>query len=154
MSAPDPGADDAPMDDAAPWSTLLVEALMTPDPVVIPIDTAVTEVAETLAQADISGAPVVDASGFLVGVVSQTDLVRVAAARTGRGDGWQGMTARHVMSRSPVTVRADTPVVEAARRMERHGIHRVIVLDEAGAKPVGVISMSDLLPLLVDAAGD
>ncbi len=138
--------------ETAHWSTLLVKALMTPDPVVIPIDTAAAEIAETLAQADISGAPVVDGAGFLVGVVSQTDLVRVAATRTGRGDGWQGMTARHMMSRSPVTVRADTPVAEAARRMERHGIHRVIVLDEDGAKPVGVLSMGDLMPLLVDAA--
>ncbi len=135
------------------WTTLLVDALMTPDPIVIPIDTAAAEIAESLAQADVSGAPVVDASGFLVGVVSQTDLVRVAAARTGRGDGWQGMTARHVMTHTAVTVRADTPVAEAARRMERHGIHRVIVLDQDGAKPIGVISMSDLLPLLVDAAG-
>ncbi|MEK6721587.1 MAG: CBS domain-containing protein [Chloroflexota bacterium] len=142
------------MNETARWSTLLVKTLMTADPVVIHIDTAALEIAETLAQADISGAPVVDGSGFLVGVVSQTDLVRVAATRSGRGDGWQGMTARHMMTRSPVTVREDTSVAEAARRMERHGIHRVIVLDEDGAKPVGVISMSDLLPLLVDEAVD
>jgi len=142
------------MNETARWSTLLVKTLMTADPVVVHIDTAALEIAEALAQADISGVPVVDGAGFLVGVVSQTDLVRAAATRNGRGDGWQGMTARHMMSRPPVTVRADTSVAEAARRMERHGIHRVIVLDQDGAKPVGVISMSDLLPLLVDEAVD
>lgn len=141
------------MDDMTALHTLTVAALMTPDPVVIHIDTAATEIAEALAQADISGAPVVDGAGFVVGVVSQTDLVRAAAARAGRGNGWQGLTARHLMSPHAVTVREDTSVMEAARRMEVHGIHRVIVLDSEGARAVGVISMSDLLPLLVDAAG-
>lgn len=131
---------------------LLVGTLMTPDPVVIHVDTAATEIAETLAQADVSGAPVVDGAGFVVGVVSQTDLIRAAAARSGRGDGWRGLTARHLMSPHAVSVRADTPVAEAARRMELHGIHRVIVLDADGSRAVGVISMSDLLPILVDAA--
>lgn len=133
---------------------LTVGALMTADPVVIQIDTAASEIADTLAQADISGAPVVDGAGFLVGVVSQTDLVRAAAARSGRGDAWRGLTARHLMTRHSVTVRADTSLAEAARRMERHGIHRVIVVEEDGATPAGVISMSDLMPLLVDAADD
>lgn len=127
---------------------------MTADPVVIPVDTAASEIAETLAQADISGAPVVDAGGYLLGVVSQTDLVRAAAARSGRGDGWHGLTARHLMTRHAVTVRSDTTVAEAARRMERHGIHRVIAVDDDGATPIGVVSMSDLMPLLVDAADD
>ena len=140
------------MDRSDAFPPLAVEALMTPDPVVIHIDTAATEIAETLAQADVSGAPVVDGAGFVVGVVSQTDLVRAAAARAAPGDGWRGLTARHLMSPHAVTVRADTTVAEAARRMEIHGIHRVIVLDAEGARAVGVISMSDLLPLLVDAA--
>jgi CBS domain-containing protein len=140
------------MDEHVSLAGLTVGTLMTPDPVVIHVDTAAIEIAETLAQADVSGAPVVDGAGFVVGVVSQTDLVRAAAARAGRGDGWRGLTARHLMSPHAVSVRADTTVAEAARRMEVHGIHRVIVLDAEGARAVGIVSMSDLLPILVDAA--
>jgi len=125
---------------------------MTPFPVMVRVDTPLDEIAELMAQNDITGVPVVDASGDLIGVVSQTDMIR-AAATTGSGlRPWSGYTARHIMSRHPVAVHADTPLVEAASRLERHGIHRLVVVDEDGRTPIGVVSVTDLLPLLVDAA--
>jgi CBS domain-containing protein len=126
---------------------------MTPFPVMVQVDTPLDEIAELMAQNDITGVPVVDAGGTLVGVVSQTDMIRIAA--TGGTAGlrpWSGFTARHVMTHHPVAVRADTPLVEAANRLERHGIHRLVVVADDGRTPIGVISVSDLLPLLVDAA--
>jgi CBS domain-containing protein len=132
-------------------SPLPVGAVMTPFPVVVRVDTSLDEIAELLAENDVSGVPVVDASGVLVGVVSQTDLIR-AAASSGQGlRPWTGYTARHVMSRHPVIAHEDTPLVEAARRLERHGIHRLVVVAADGTTPIGVVSISDLLPLLVDA---
>jgi CBS domain-containing protein len=96
---------------------------------------------------------VVDADGRMVGVISQTDLVRTAAAgATGGGRGWLGFTARHVMTRTPVKAKADTPLADAVRRLERHGVHRLIIVADDNATPIGVVSISDLLPLLVDAA--
>ncbi len=131
---------------------LLVGTVMTPFPVMVEVDMPLDEVAELMAQNDITGVPVVDASGVLVGVLSQTDMIRVAAtAGTGQRP-WSGFTARHVMSHHPVVVRAETPLVEAASRLERHGIHRLVVVAEDGCTPIGVISVTDLLPLLVDAA--
>jgi len=126
---------------------------MTPFPVMVQVDTPLDEIAELMAQNDITGLPVVDPSGALVGVVSQTDMIRVAAVGGSAGlRPWTGYTARHVMSHHPVAVRAETPLVDAAGRLERHGIHRLVVVADDGRTPIGVISVTDLLPLLVDAA--
>ena len=130
---------------------LTVGTVMTPFPVVVTQDTPLDEVAELLSQNDITGAPVVDSDGLLVGVISQTDLVRTAAAGITDGRGWIGYRARHVMTRTPVKARAETPLAEAVRRLERHGVHRLVIVADDNATPIGVVSISDLLPLLVDA---
>jgi CBS domain-containing protein len=131
---------------------LPVGAVMTPFPMVVRVDTSLNEIAELLAANDISGLPVVDASGVLVGVVSHSDLIR-AAVSSGHGPRlWSGYTARHVMSRHPVIAHPDTPLVEAARRLERNGIHRLVIVAADETRPVGVLSVGDLLPVLVDAS--
>ena len=130
---------------------LTVGTVMTPFPVVVDLDTPLEEVAEQLAQNDITGAPVVDDSGRLVGVISQTDLVRTAAAGYTDGRGWVGFTARHVMTRTPVKARVDLPLADAVRRLERHGVHRLVIVADDDMTPIGIVSISDLLPLLVDA---
>jgi CBS domain-containing protein len=131
---------------------LTIGVVMTPYPVVINLDTPLEEVAEQLSQNDITGAPVVDAEGRLAGVISQTDLVRAAAAGTIDGRGWVGFTARHVMTRTPVKAKADMPLADAIRRLERHGVHRLVIVGDDDLTPIGIVSISDLLPLLVDAA--
>jgi len=129
-----------------------VGSVMTPFPVVVRADTSLEEVAELLAENDLCGLPVIDAEGTLVGVVSHTDLIR-AAVSSGHGARlWSGYTARHVMSRQPVIAHADTSLVDAARRMELHGIHRLVIVADDETTPIGVVSVSDLLPILVDAS--
>jgi CBS domain-containing protein len=132
--------------------TLLVGAVMTPFPVMVEADTPLDEIAELMAQNDITGVPVVDPGGRLVGVVSQTDMIRLAATTGGGFRPWSGFRARHVMSGHPVAVRAETPLIDAVRRLERHGIHRLVVVGDDGSTPIGVVSVTDLLPLLLDAA--
>ncbi len=129
-----------------------IGAVMTPFPVVIRVDTTLDEVAEVFAQNDISGAPVVDGEGRMIGVISQTDLVRAAAAGSAHHHAFEGYTARHVMTHQPVTARADLPMREAIRRIEEHGVHRLVIVGEDGITPIGIVSVSDLLPLLEDAA--
>jgi CBS domain-containing protein len=38
------------------------------------------------------------------------------------------------------------------RRLEEHGVHRLVIVADDGATPIGIVSVSDLLPLLEDAA--
>jgi len=121
-----------------------VRDLMTADPIVVREDQPLPEVAETLERRDISGVPVVDGEGDLVGVISRTDLARVRAtddlwAR------WPGLAARHLMTKPAITVAADAPLADAIRRMEAEHIHRLVVVDDSGRRPIGVISTTDIV---------
>ena len=77
-------------------ATLSVGDLMTPDPIVIGGDEPLADAAR-LDQHRIHGLPVVDADGVLIGVISQTDMIR---ARTTEQlwAGWRGLKVRHLMT--------------------------------------------------------
>jgi len=61
--------------------------LMTKDPITVPPDFTVEETAQVLLNNKISGAPVVDSSGDVVGTITQTDLFQVLISLTGVGNG-------------------------------------------------------------------
>jgi CBS domain-containing protein len=121
-----------------------VGELMTGDPIVASIDMPLADAAELMDFYRVSGLPVVDWSGFLVGVISQTDLLH---ARTTEAlwHAWPGLTVRHLMTRPAVTVRSSSTVKEAAEMMERLRIHRLVVVDATGETAIGVLSVSDLV---------
>ncbi len=62
-----------------------VQEIMTKDPVTIPVDFTVEEAAEVLLENKISGAPVVDPDGKVIGTITKGDLFRVLIALTGVG---------------------------------------------------------------------
>jgi acetoin utilization protein AcuB len=64
-------------------SKIRVRDIMTEDPVTVAPDLTVEETAELLLEKKISGVPVVDAAGRIVGVITQTDLFRVLISLTG-----------------------------------------------------------------------
>ncbi len=130
---------------------LTIGAVMTPYPVTVSVDMPLEEVAEVLAENDVTGVPVLDAGGCLVGVLSQTDLIRVAAMVGPGRRPWAGYTARHAMTRPVITARVGMTLGEAARRLERYDVHRLVVVADDDRSPIGVVSASDLLPLLIDA---
>lgn len=130
---------------------LTIGAVMTPYPVTVGVDMPLDEVAEILAENDVTGVPVLDAGGCLVGVLSQTDLIRLAAMVGPGRRPWAGYTARHAMTRPVVTARVGMTLAEAARRLERHDVHRLVIVADDDRTPIGVVSASDLLPLLIDA---
>jgi len=128
-----------------------VGELMSSDPILVWPDTSVSEIAEILDRAGITGVPVVDWNGYLVGVVSQTDLLRVRATEDLWAD-WSRLNAGHIMSRPVLTVTVDTPVEEAVRLMESRRVHRLVVVADDGESPVGVLSATDLVRAMVDRA--
>lgn len=121
-----------------------VGELMTRDPIVASVDMPLGDAAALMEFYRVSGLPVVDWSGVLVGVISQTDLLH---ARTTEAlwHAWPGLTVRHLMTQPAVTVSAGTALEEAAAIMERLRIHRLVVTDADGETPIGVLSVTDLV---------
>ena len=107
-------------------------------------ETPIPQVARLMTQHDVSAVPVVDADGFLVGIITRTDLVTLRAYE----DYWRAMNAEHVMRRDVATITPDETLAEASKRLSDRKIHRLIVVevDEAQrARPIGVISQTDVV---------
>ena len=64
-------------------SKIKIKEIMTKDPITIPVDYTVEEAAEVLLDNKLSGAPVVDDEGHVVGIITQTDIFRVMVSLTG-----------------------------------------------------------------------
>jgi CBS domain-containing protein len=126
------------------WEPRSVGELMTRDPIVAGADMPLADAAELMDFYRVSGLPVVDDSGCLVGLISQTDLLH---ARTTEAlwHAWPGLTVRHLMTQPAVSVTSNTAIDEAMNLMERLGIHRLVVVDLDGETPIGVLSVTDLV---------
>jgi predicted transcriptional regulator/rubredoxin len=107
--------------------------IMTPDPVTFEPETSVHEAAQSLAENRISGAPVVNRGGTIVGIVSEYDLI----ART-------GSLVRDVMTHDVVTV-LDTAALDRVRAiLVTRRLKRVPVVNAQG-QLMGLISRADLV---------
>ncbi|MCK9239061.1 CBS domain-containing protein [Desulfocurvus sp.] len=149
---------------------LKAKDIMTAEPVTLAPDTDIATAARTLLDTRVNGLPVVDASGALVGVLCQSDLV--AQQKTLRLpsvftllDGLiplsstrdleremeriAALTVGQAMSPDPVTVAPDAPISEVATLMVDRKFHTIPVVD--GGRLVGVIGKEDILRTLLDA---
>jgi CBS domain-containing protein len=134
-----------------------VVAYMTRDLEIAHVDTPVDQIARTMHMRDISGVPILDDRGRLVGVVTRTDLIRLGLLQTGRRPTrcaitLPGQRASEVMTLAPVEVRSAISLRHAARLMVDHEIHRVFVIE--GDQLAGVISAVDLAAAVRDAKLD
>ena len=143
--------------------------LMSTKLIVVPPAMPVAAVAGLLSARGVSGAPVVDAEGMALGVVTEGDLIRRLADESPGPLDWfldqfkdpsrlagrfvkaHGATARDVMSTDLVTADKDTSAEDIARLMQAHRIKRVLVVHHG--KLVGVVSRADLLRALLPPKG-
>jgi CBS domain-containing protein len=128
--------------------------------------TSIPAARKLLAEQHLSGAPVVDSEGRLLGVVSQKDLLadlpstgpsvaRYHVLHDGKmltetaipGVEAGGGRVEEVMTREVLTITEETPLREAMRRMVVHEIHRLLVVREG--QLVGLVSTMDVLRALV-----
>lgn len=109
--------------------------VMTSPVITVPADASVQHVADVLTAHGISAAPVVDADGRLLGLVSEFDLLAKA-----------GRSAREVMTTAVITVSAATLVDDVRHLLIERRIRRVPVLDEG--RLVGIVSRRDVIALL------
>jgi CBS domain-containing protein len=124
-------------------------------------EATIAEAASMMLQRHISGLPVVDAAGKLVGIVSEGDLIRRSEIGTQRkrsrwlkfllGAGKaatdfvheHGRRISEVMTRDPLTVTEETTLEEIVTSMETNGVKRLPVM--RGDKLVGIVSRANLL---------
>jgi CBS domain-containing protein len=121
--------------------------LMNPNVLAVREDMTLEDLAAFLLDNEITGAPVENGRGQLVGVVSLADIVR---ATTEEPDGdW---TVADVMTPEVYSVPEDATVPEIASTLLDNHLHRLLVIRDD--QPAGIISTSDLLGLLVDEDDD
>ena len=118
-----------------------VSHILTRPMVTISADKSIFEAAKLMVKNNIGLLVVTatDRNTELAGVISERDIIRVIASGRRLEIPINGVCTKNV-----VTVVADADVAEAAKAMNKHGIRHVVVVDHA-TKPVGVVSMRDLV---------
>lgn len=120
-----------------------VSEYMSTKPIHIKEDDALSLVISIFERTRISGAPVVNAKGEYVGVLSKTDLVNSRLLEQAQNLGT--MTAKDFMCREkPITISPDTPLAQAVDMMLKHQVHRIFVSDAQG-QITGVLSSFDVM---------
>ena len=116
---------------------LKIGEVMTREVVTVTPQTSMAELREILREHRISGAPVLE-NGELVGIVSIEDLIKALAG------GKMGVPVGEKMTRDPVTLRTDEPVILAVNRFTHYGFGRFPVVD-GKRKLVGVLTRGDII---------
>ncbi len=138
---------------------------MSRDPIVVRPETPLNEAIQIIAERRISGLPVVDDAGQLVGIISETDLMwqetgvdpppyimfldsviylKNPAQYERELHKALGQTVGEVMSRDPITISSDKPLKEAAQLMHEREIRRLPVLDAQG-QVKGILTRGDII---------
>jgi CBS domain-containing protein len=144
--------------------------IMTQQVITVGADTPIVEAADTMLRHHISGLPVVDAAGKLIGIISEGDFIRRAEIGTQRKRGrWltclvgtsriaadfvhaHGRKVSEIMTPDPITVTEDTPLDQIVQIMESNNVKRLPVM--RGDRLVGMVTRSDFLATVADLARD
>jgi CBS domain-containing protein len=145
---------------------LKTKDVMVCEPVCVDPSMTVRQLARIFEENEISGVPVVDTEGHVIGIASKTDLIRrcaegtpdippaylfeVAFEQNGQDEELilePPVCVEDVMTHDPVSVTPNTPVGDVARLMADKRIHRVVVVDDERFL-VGIITSLDLLGVL------
>ena len=144
--------------------------IMTRPVVTVTPEATILEAANIMLQRHVSGLPVVDTAGKLVGIVSEGDFIRRSEIGTGRKRGrWlkfilgpgaeatafvheHGQRVSEVMTREPLTITEDTTLEDIVSTMEKNNVKRLPVM--RGDTLVGIVSRANLLQAVADLARD
>ena len=119
---------------------LTVGDIMTTNVYTVDADASAEEAAWGFTRRHIGGAPVRDAAGNLIGVLTKGDLVNPEPAQWIKGEA----TVGDLMNPDVLAVYRDDPALAAASGMARRGVHRVVVLDEE-QKMCGIVTSMDIV---------
>ena len=142
-----------------------VTDVMSRDPIVVRAETPLKEAIQILAEKRISGIPVVDDVGKLVGIISETDLMWQETGVTPPAyimfldsviylqnpatyerelHKALGQTVGDVMSKNPITISPEKTVKAAAQLMQDQNVHRLPVIDST-SQVVGILTRGDIV---------
>ena len=144
--------------------------IMTRKVITVGAATSIVDAANIMLEKHVSGLPVVDESGMLVGIVSQGDFIRRAEIGTQRKRGrWlkfllgpgkvasdfvheRGRKVGEIMSLDPWTVMEDSTLEDVVQLMEHNNVKRLPVM--RGDQLVGIVTRSNLLQAVAELARD
>jgi CBS domain-containing protein len=126
--------------------SLRASDVMIKDVLTVLESTPLKEVARLFGEKNITGAPVVNAPGELIGVISETDLIRKSTTI----GAWSPSTAGQIMTKPAVTVAPDDPLQKVCELMYERRIHRVVVAE--GPTIRGIITTMDILRAIATKA--
>ena len=130
--------------------------LMSTEVVTIGPDETIKEAARLMVTERVSGLPVTDDKGHLIGIVTEADFLERELDKDGGGGGLLGavfgpatrqpdaVTVREVMSANPITIASDATLAEAARVMATNSVKRLPIIEIDGSV-VGVLSRADIV---------
>ena len=142
--------------------------IMTKDVITVTPHTTIEDAARIMLRTHVSGLPVMDDAGKLVGIVSESDFLRRGEIGTGRkrakwlqfflGPGTaanefvreRGRKVEDVMTPDPITVGEETPLEDLVRLMEKNDIKRLPVM--SGKTLRGIVTRSNLLQAVASLA--
>ena len=123
--------------------TVTVGAVMATKLITVQPDQSIYDAVDLLIERGISGVPVTDRAGNLVGILSEKDCLAVLTR-----DAQEGLpndiTVAELMSHNPVTIREDVAVARAAEIFSTRAFRRLPVIDKNGCL-VGQLSRRDVL---------
>jgi CBS domain-containing protein len=114
---------------------MIARDIMTTKVCTIRPEASAQEIAQLLYQHRISGAPVVDAGGRIIGIITEADII----SKVDR----EGLSVGDIMSHEVISVEEETPVNEIAALLTERKIKRVPVVHEG--KLVGIVSRADIV---------
>jgi CBS domain-containing protein len=148
----------------------LVRDVMVTDVVAIHTQDRVSDALRTMLENRVSALPAVDRHDHCVGVISATDLLRIAQELGGELEaldqaeglsrellerqlektGFSGQVVQEVMTHKAVSVKPDATLVAAAAAMIENHVHRLAVTDAKGTL-LGIVSTTDIMRALAES---
>jgi predicted transcriptional regulator len=125
---------------------------MTADVFVVKLDMTVRSVIELLTSRKIGGAPVIDSQNCVLSVISEGDVLKLAAS-VGLETTIENCLARLPKTEKLLTLKRKDDFLAAYRMFLTHPVHRIIVIDDR-RKLQGIVSRSNVLRLLVELSTD
>ena len=147
-------------------SQIRVGDIMTTDVIAVKKYDDINEAVWLLSENNISGLPVVDKSNYVIGVVSEADILSMAGIRRGHTfrdilrhilgeplpERKMGDLVGDIMTSPAITTTPDTEVSEVAKVLDEHRIKRLPVVDDEN-RLIGVVSRADIVRVMSKKTG-